>query len=112
MIGDLSEPERSLIAERTRAQVIVLDTSVLIDGLTGLKRSGPAIPFGSGEASVSADLFRAVGRPRGREIDLGIAECAILREAHLWTLNRTDFRDVPGIRLLWSAIANPAPAPC
>lgn len=122
--------------------MIVLDTSVLIDGLTGLKRSGPAIrgaiaegevillpalvlyewlrgprlpeelaaqeglfparsaiPFGPAEATVSANLYRAVGRPRGREIDLGIAACAILRGAHLWTLNRADFRDVPGIRL-------------
>jgi predicted nucleic acid-binding protein len=122
--------------------VIVLDTSVLIDGLTGLRRSGPAIraslaegeqirvpalvlyewlrgprlreelaaqeglfprrsaiPFGPEEAAVCADLYRAVGRPRGREIDLAIAACAILREAQLWTLNLADFRDVPGLRL-------------
>jgi predicted nucleic acid-binding protein len=122
--------------------VIVLDTSVLVDGLTGLKRSGPAIrgslaegerilvpalvlyewlrgprlrqelaaqeglfparsaiPFGPEEAAVCADLYRAVSRPRGREIDLAIAACAILREAQLWTLNHTDFRDVPGLRL-------------
>lgn len=115
---------------------------MLIDGLTGLKRSGPAIraaiaegevillpalvlyewlrgprlpgelaaqeglfparsaiSFGPGEAAVSADLYRAVGRSRGREIDLGIAACAILRGAHLWTLNRSDFRDVPGLQL-------------
>ena len=122
--------------------MIVLDTSVLIDGLTGLKRSaaalrgslaegeqirltalvlyewlrGPrlpeelaaqealfpsasAIPFGHNEATLSGDLYRAVTRPRGREVDLGIAACAILREAQLWTLNRADFRDVPGLRL-------------
>ena len=122
--------------------MIVLDTSVLIDGLTGLKRSaaairgclaegeqirltalvlyewlrGPrlseelaaqealfpaksAIPFGHDEAALSADLYRAVARPRGREIDLGIAACAMVREAQLWTLNRADFRDVPGIQL-------------
>jgi predicted nucleic acid-binding protein len=122
--------------------VIVLDTSVLIDGLTGMKRSAPAIrgslaegeqmlvptlvlyewlrgprvpeelaaqealfpaksaiSFGPAEATVSANLYRAVGRSRGREIDLGIAACAIVREVPLWTLNRADFRDVPGLQL-------------
>jgi predicted nucleic acid-binding protein len=122
--------------------VIVLDTSVLIDGLTGLRRSGPAIrgslaegerilvpalvlyewlrgprlreelaaqeglfptrsaiPFGPEEATVCADLYRAVSRPRGREIDLAIAACAIVREAQLWTLNHADFRDVPSLRM-------------
>jgi predicted nucleic acid-binding protein len=122
--------------------VIVLDTSVLIDGLTGLKRLAPAIreslaegermllpalvlyewlrgprlaqelaaqealfpaksaiPFGPEEAAVGAGLYRAVKRPRRREVDLGIAACALVRGAHLWTLNPDDFRDVPGIRL-------------
>ena len=84
--------------------MIVLDTSVLIDGLTGLKRSAlfpaqSAIPFGPEEAAVSAGFYRAVKRPRGREVDLGIAACALVRGAHLWTLNPGDFRDVPGIRL-------------
>jgi len=122
--------------------VIVLDTSVLIGGLTGLKRSGPAIrgalaegerilvpalvlyewlrgprlreelaaqealfpakagiSFGPEEAVVCAELYKAVRRPRGREIDLAIAASAILREAPLWTLNQADFRDVPGLRL-------------
>jgi predicted nucleic acid-binding protein len=122
--------------------VIVLDTSLLIDGLTGLKRSAPAIreslvegermllpalvlyewlrgprlpeelaaqealfpakfagPFGPEEAAVSAGLYRAVKRPRSREIDLAIAACALVRGAHLWTLNAGDFRDVPGILL-------------
>jgi predicted nucleic acid-binding protein len=122
--------------------LIALDTSVLIDGLTGPKRSaaairvaivegerillptlvlyewlrGPrlaeelaaqealfptasAIPFGAEEAIVSAGLYRAVNRPRSREVDLGIAACALVRGAYLWTLNPGDFRDVPGIRL-------------
>jgi len=122
--------------------VIVLDTSVLIDGLTGLKRSGPAIrgslaegerillpalvlyewlrgprlaeelaaqealfpanaaiSFGPEEALLSAELYGAVKRPRSREVDLAIAACAIVREASLWTLNRADFRHVPGLRL-------------
>jgi predicted nucleic acid-binding protein len=122
--------------------VIVIDTSVLVDGLTGLKHGGPAIrsvlaegetillpalvlyewlrgpriseelalqeslfpsksaiPFDSEEAIVSADLYRAMTRPRSREIDLAIAACALLRQARLWTLNPADFEDVPGIQL-------------
>ena len=132
--------------------MIVLDTSVLIDGLTGPKRSAPAIreslaegermllpalvlyewlrgprlsqelaaqealfpaksaiPFGPEEAAIAAGLcrivkhrtlrHRTVKRPRGREVDLGIAACALVRGAYLWTLNPRDFRDVPGIRL-------------
>jgi predicted nucleic acid-binding protein len=122
--------------------LIVLDTSVLIDGLSGSKRLGPAIrsaiaeaeqivvpalvlyewlrgprlpeelavqealfpareaiPFGPEEAMAGARLYRAVRRPRGREVDLAIAACAIVREARLWTLNRADFEDVPGVRL-------------
>lgn len=122
--------------------MIVLDTSVLIDSLTGPKRSakvlrqwiaggerllvpalvlyewlrGPrlqeelaaqealfpgrlALPFGLLEAAVAADLYRAVRRPRGRELDLAIAACAITRDAELWTLNSEDFRDFPGLRL-------------
>jgi len=121
--------------------VLVLHTSVLIDGLTGRKQSGPAIraalaegerillpalvlyewlrgprlpaelaaqealfpaqsavPFGPEDAAICADLYRAVSRPRGREIDLAIAASAILLEAPLWTLNRADFRDVPALR--------------
>jgi predicted nucleic acid-binding protein len=122
--------------------VIVLDTSVLVDSLTGEKRSSPtlrrvferservlvpalvyyewlrgprlpqelalaerlfptesAIVFGPAEAALSAKLYRSVRRPRGREIDLAIAACAIVRDAELLTLNRSDFRDIPGLRL-------------
>lgn len=122
--------------------MIVLDTSVLIDALSGLKRSGPslrsalaegerilvpslvlyewlrgprtpqelaaqealfparsAIPFGTEEAMLSADLYRGMSRARSREIDLAIASCALVREAELWTLNPADFQDVPGLRL-------------
>src|SRR5215471_5724569 len=122
--------------------MIVLDTSVLIDSLTGPRRSasalrraiergerllipslvlyewlrGPrlpeeiatqealfpseaAVPFGSQEAALSAKLYRSIGRPRGREIDIAIAACVIYREAELWTLNRADFNDIPNLRL-------------
>ena len=121
---------------------MVLDTSVLVDSLTGEKRSAPAlrrvfergerillpalvyyewlrgprlpqelaleerlfprqsaIVFGLAEAALAAKLYRSVRHPRGREIDLAIAACAIVRDAELWTLNREDFKDVPGLRL-------------
>ena len=125
---------------------MVLDTSVLVDSLTGEKRSAPAlrrvfergerillpalvyyewlrgprlpqelaleerlfprqsaIVFGLAEARLSAKLYGSVRHPRGREIDLAIAACAILREAELWTLNRDDFRGIPGLRLYGGA---------
>jgi predicted nucleic acid-binding protein len=120
--------------------VIVLDTSALIDSLSGPRRSAPrlrraieegerilvpamvlyewlrgprlpeelaaqealfpshaAVPFGSQEAALSAKLYRALRHPIGREIDIAIAASAILREARLWTLNRDDFEDIPGL---------------
>ena len=122
--------------------MIVLDTSVLIDSLTGPRRlagalrnqiergerillpslvlyewlRGPrlpqelaaqealfpadsAIPLGFAEAALSANLYKSARRPRGREIDLAIAACAIGRQAELWTLNTSDFADLPGLRL-------------
>jgi predicted nucleic acid-binding protein len=61
--------------------------------------SESAIPFGWQEAALSAKLYRALRRPRGREMDIAIAACAISREAELWTLNAADFQDIPGLRL-------------
>ena len=58
-----------------------------------------AIPFGTADAIVSADLYRAVSRARTREVDLAIAACALVHKARLWTLNQADFQDVPGLRL-------------
>jgi predicted nucleic acid-binding protein len=122
--------------------MIILDTSVLVDSLTGprplasalrsavrrgeriritsmvlyewlrgprlpdeladqeaLCPSETAIPFGPREAAVSARLYRSVGRPRSREIDIAIAGCAVCHEAELWTVNRADFDDLPDLRL-------------
>lgn len=122
--------------------MILLDTSAIVDAVTGPKRSAPvlrrmiergervalpslvlyewlrgprlpdeiaaqealfpsesAFPFGPQEAALSAKLYRSVSRPRGREFDLAIAACALARDAELWTLNKADFKDIPGLRL-------------
>jgi len=122
--------------------MIHLDTSVLIDALSGSKRSAPAlraaiedgericmsslvfyewlrgpripqelaaqeglfpadrtVAFGATESQLAARLYRSLRRPRGREIDLAIAACALAYGATLWTLNRADFEDVAGLAL-------------
>ena len=122
--------------------MILLDTAVLIDSLTGPRRSaralrraiaggarvvlgtivlyewlrGPrlpeelaaqealfpresAIPFGPAEAARAADIYRALRTPRGREVDIAIAACAICWDAQLWTLNTGDFNDITGLDL-------------
>ena len=123
--------------------MILIDSSSLIDALTGPRRSlprlreliqegekirlttlalfewrrGPRIPqeiadqeilfpsddaitFGTAEALLAADLYRKVKRPRGRELDLAVAACAIIHNSSLWSLNPVDFKDVPNLKLL------------
>lgn len=60
---------------------------------------GAAFPFGAAEAALAADIYRRLGRPRQRAVDIAIAACAIAQRASLWTLNPKDFRDVPDLRL-------------
>jgi predicted nucleic acid-binding protein len=122
--------------------VIHLDTSILIDALTGPRRSlpdvrrvvadgirlgasslvlyewrrGPRVQaelameavllgpdtivnFAENEARLAAELYRKVKRPRGRELDIAIAACALSRSAQFWTLNPKDFQDIPGLDL-------------
>jgi len=122
--------------------MIVIDTSVLVDALSGPGHSAPAlrmaisegrrfllptlvlfewlrgprrreeleaqeallpreqaIPFGVEEAAVAARLYSEVSRPRGREVDLAIAASALTQSASLWTLNKRDFQDIPGLEL-------------
>ena len=123
--------------------IVHVDTSALVDALTGPRRSldelerligdghrlmlsaivlyewwrGPrtrpelaaqqelfpaeaAVSFGVEEATVAARLYRSIPKPRGREVDLAIAACALANAAALWTLNPADFRDVPELRLI------------
>ena len=122
--------------------MIIIDTSALIDSLTGPRRSAPhlrsfieqgerlalpalvlyewrrgprfeqelaaqeallpssgALPFGPAEAGLASELYKTLHRARGREIDLAIAAHAILQNGTLWTLNREDFEDIPGLDL-------------
>ncbi len=123
--------------------IIHIDTSALVDALTGPRRSldtliglveaehrinisapvlyewlrGPrtradlriqeelmpsenVAVFGAVEAQLAARLYAAVARPRGREIDLAVAACALANGAALWTLNRRDFHDLEALRLI------------
>ncbi|HEV8393462.1 MAG TPA: type II toxin-antitoxin system VapC family toxin [Vicinamibacterales bacterium] len=57
------------------------------------------VAFGSREAETAAALYRRVKRARQRHADLAIAACALEHNARLWTLNETDFGDVPGLKV-------------
>jgi predicted nucleic acid-binding protein len=79
-----------------------------MDAQEALFPSSEAIPFGSAEALVAADIYKNIKRPRGREIDIAIAACAIVQEAQLWTANPADFKDIPNLKLL--QVPEPLPA--
>ena len=115
LIDALSGPRRSAPQLREwidRSERILLSTLVLYEWMRGprlgeeieaqeaLFPSLTAVPFGSDEAVVAAELYRQVRRQRGRELDLAIAASAILHDAALWTLNTSDFEDIPGLRLV------------
>jgi len=61
--------------------------------------NGTVFDFGLDDALLAAELYRRMARPRGREIDIAIAACALASGAALWTLNPTDFADIPGLTL-------------
>lgn len=115
LIDSLVGPRRS--ASRLRALIedgerLLLPALVLYEWWRGprlpeelaaqeaLLPSDEALPFGVGEADLASRLYRAVRRPRGREIDLAIAAHAVTRGAGLWTLNVDDFADIPGVRTI------------
>lgn len=114
LIDSLCGPKRSAPALRAaieRGERILLPTLVLYEWLRGPRQpeelaaqealfpNARAVPFTSDEAATAARLYGEVVHPRGREIDLAIAACAIQWEAELWTLNPDDFEDIPDLRL-------------
>jgi predicted nucleic acid-binding protein len=114
LVDALTGPRRSAAALRRvleRGERIAIATVVLYEWLRGprieselayqeaLLPAGEALPFGPREAALAAELFRAVPRARGREIDLAVAACSMLAGAALWTRNTEDFRDIPGVDL-------------
>ena len=93
------------------ANVTTFSTLVMYEWLRGARTDdevlavkrffaiGAPVHFGVEEAQRAALLFRQVKRARPRQVDLAIAACAIEARASLWTLNRADFRDIPGLTL-------------
>ena len=57
-------------------------------------------PFDHRAAQVAADLYRRLGRPRSRQLDLAVAATALTAGGRLWTLNASDFDDIPGLELV------------
>jgi predicted nucleic acid-binding protein len=75
-------------------------TAAELDVQTGLVPPESVYAFGAEEAALAARLYQSVRRPRGRDLDLAVAAGALARNAVLWTLNRQDFDDIPGLELL------------
>ncbi len=116
LVGALADPRassfnhlRTFIDESHRLR---LSTIVLYEWLRGprtvselrvqeeLFPRDQAVPFDAEAAAYAADLYARLPRPRGRDLDLAVAACALVHEAALWTLNPDDFSDVPGLNLL------------
>ncbi|MCG6954523.1 MAG: type II toxin-antitoxin system VapC family toxin [Gemmatimonadetes bacterium] len=107
--GTMRGALRDALARRERMTV---PTLVLYEWLRGPRHAAElaaqealfpgedAIPFGPREARIAAELYALVTRPRGREVDLAIAACALSWDARLWTLNIEDFEDVQGLELV------------
>lgn len=93
------------------SDVLALSTVTMYEWLRGPRRpeelraqeallpSAHAVAFEVYEARRAALLFRALNRPRKRSLDFAIAACALEHDAALWTLNREDFDDIPGLTL-------------
>ncbi len=115
LVDALTGPQRSakdLRALIEQGERISFSALVLYEWLRGPRRpqelraqealfpAGEAASFGPAEAALASEFYGLVKRPRGRELDLAIAACAILQDAALWTLNPRDFADIPKLRLV------------
>jgi predicted nucleic acid-binding protein len=114
LVDALTGPRRSAQALRKAiadGQRVQMSTIVLYEWLRGPRRAAElsdqealfpreaAVAFDSEAAALAARLCASLPRARGREIDLAIAACAIAHDASLWTLNRSDFADIPDLKL-------------
>lgn len=114
LIDALAGPRRSLDALTALAEDghrLAISTIVLYEWLRGPRTRAElsaqeelfpreaAVAFGAAEADLAARLYKRVARPRARELDLAVAACALNAGAALWTLNRSDFQDIPDLRL-------------
>ena len=98
-------------AATVKGDVITFSTIVLYEWLRGPRNDseteavesffepGGLAVFGPHEVSRAARLFRRAKGARRRQADVAIAACAIEHGAALWTLNRADFDDLPGLAL-------------
>lgn len=115
LIDALTNPDSpssaSLRSAISRGERLLLPTLVLYEWLRGPRRPAElaaqealfprenAVTFAAPEAALAAELYRRLGKARGREIDLAIAACAINRNARLWTLSTEDFDDIPDLNV-------------
>ncbi len=76
---------------RTASQLAVARSFLLSDGV---------IAFDEDLAEAASTIFRSIGSPRRRGADIAIGVTAVSRGAALATLNRDDFRDIPGIEFI------------
>lgn len=100
-----------LRAATAKGEVITFSAIVLYEWLRGPRADGERqavdaffeidlVPsFGQRDAELAAALYGRVKGARQRQADLAIAACAIEAGASLWTLNRADFDDLPGLTL-------------
>jgi predicted nucleic acid-binding protein len=71
-----------------------------IEAQESLFPSSEAVAFEAADAIRASEIYRRLKRPRGREVDIAIAACAITHDAKLWTLNTPDFEDIPDVQLM------------
>ncbi len=114
VIDALTSPGRSAKALRgaiAGGERLLVPALVLYEWLRGPRRPEElaaqealfpresAVPFAAPEAALAAALYGRLRKARGREIDLAIAACALIRNARLWTLNAEDFEDIPDLEV-------------
>lgn len=114
LIDAFTGPRRSALALREallEGHGITFSTIVLFEWRRGARTTSELadqeallpetaiVPFDVAAARMAARLHAQLRRPRGREADLAVAATAIVNGATLWTLDPSDFTDIPGLNL-------------